>query len=118
MWWAKGCPGSDLEQHLATLRDEGYCDEALEIERKEGEALRADGYVALDDWKVVTVFSACSWSYAPHGLAGRAPIGITAPEVLAVCQLLRIPAREWNEVFMGVRWMVNAALPLMQPKEQ
>src|SRR5690606_15569086 len=45
VWWAKGGPGSDLEEHLAHLRDEGYSDEALAVERKECEAQREDGRI-------------------------------------------------------------------------
>lgn len=118
MWWAKGGPGSDLEEHLAHLRDEGYCEEALAIERTECERQREDGRIERELWTIVSVFAGCCWEYAPIGLGGRAPVGISSMEILATCRLMRIPPREWDEVRMGVRWMVNAALPLLQPKEK
>jgi hypothetical protein len=116
-WWAKGCPGSDLEKHLAGLRDEGYCEEALAIERAEGEALREDGRIHPTDWPVIRVFTACSWSHTPVGLSGSVPTGIAAAEIAAVCHLMRVPAADRPDMLGSIRTMVAAALPLLRPKE-
>lgn len=62
------------------------------------------------------MFQACSWSFRPLGMGVSAPSGISATEILSACLLLRIPRGEWDDVFTGVRWMVNAALPYLQPK--
>lgn len=63
------------------------------------------------------VFSSCTWAYLQAGMGEAVPQGLPAAEVLAVCRLLRIPQRDWPEVFSGVRVMVAAALPLLRSKE-
>ena len=117
-WWAKGCPGADidLEQHLADLRDEGWNDTALDIERAEIEALREDGSIEPEHWQPVSVFQACTWTYRSVGMGASVPSGIAATEILSVCHLLRIPPKQWEEVFAYVRLMVSVALPYLQPK--
>lgn len=63
------------------------------------------------------VFNSCTWAYLQAGMGEVIPQGLPAAEVLAVCRLLRIPPKDWPDVFSGVRVMVAAALPLLRSKE-
>lgn len=119
-WWAKGCPGSDinLEEHLAHLRDEGWNDTALQIERDEWLEVIDDGLIEPDLWPIVSVFAGCQWTYRNVGMGMSVPTGIDSTEILAECTLRGIPRKQLPEIRTGVRLMVAAALPLIQPRER
>lgn len=102
---------------MAQLRDEGYCDEAIALERAEGMRLLEDGRIERELWPVVAVFAGCSWTYTSRGLAGAVPTGISSQEIESTARVLGIPRKDCPVLFGGVRRMVNAALPLLQPKE-
>ncbi len=118
-WWAQGCPGGDikLEQHLAHLRDEGWNDTALDIERAEIEELRRDGCIERAHWKYIVVFCSCAWTHRPVGMGASVPSGIASAEIIAACMGCGIPRKEWADVFSGVRLMVSAALPHLVQKQ-
>lgn len=63
--------------------------------------------------ETVAVFKHCQWSMVGVGMAGAHYVGIEGPEIQSVMDAFEIPASRRMQVLTGVRFMVSAALPLL-----
>lgn len=113
IWWARGCPGADVEKDLERLREEeGWNETALAIERAEQEAHAAPRLIWPENWNAARVFESCKWTKL-LGLKGLYWDHISATEITSACVLLKIPRKEWDQVFDRVRAMEIAAKPVL-----
>ncbi len=110
MWWAQGSPGSDVEDYIADLVNQGWDDEGIAEERRVAEELMEPRHIWPENWAVVEVFCRCTWTRLA-GFKDLIWIGISAQEVLAAMHSAHVPRKDWPEVSSGVAVMVNAALP-------
>jgi hypothetical protein len=112
VWWARGCPGSDIEAHAEDLRNQNWTEDAIAMEREEAARLAEPGLIWPENWTAVCVFSGCRWEKS-QGLKKVYFDGITAMEIFSVCQLQQIPNEEWPDVLERVRVMEYAAQPVL-----
>lgn len=117
MWWAQGAPGADVDDYIDDLVAQGWDDESIAEERAEAEQLAEPRYIRPENWPTVLVFCRCTWTKV-IGFTHVEWIGISAQEVLAAAQLLRIPRKDWPEVQAGIALMVDAALPLLNAAKE
>jgi len=117
VWWAQGCPGSDLDTHIEDLRAQGWSDDAIALERQEATRLAEPGKVWPECWETAHVFLSCEWTFVPTFAGPPIRIGIAATEVESVCRMHRIPRRDRQEVHTLVRAMANAAAPVLNEKK-
>lgn len=116
MWWAKGCPGTDVEDYIEDLRAQGWDEEAIALERADAARLREPGSIWPEGWVAAQVFSACSWTLLPSFAGPPRWVGIGSQEIEAVCRMHRVPVRDRQEVTMLVRMMANAAAPVLNER--
>lgn len=105
----------DEAEHLAELREQGWGEDELAIEREELERLRAPARVWPDNWTIVNVFLNCQWTLLV-GMDGGHYQGISSTEVESVCRLLRVPRAERETVLRGVRLMAGAAAAILNER--
>jgi len=113
VWWAHGCPGANVETELERLREEeGWGEAELAIERVEHEMLAEPRFIWPENWNAARVFENCKWVK----LLGATRLywdHISATEITSACLLLKIPRKEWDQVFDRVRAMEIAAKPVL-----
>lgn len=72
------------------------------------------------NWLAVAVFQMCLFEEVPMvGMNGgrMVAVGVRSEEVLAVCQLMRIPRSEWTETLSKVRLMSHAAVKYLNTQQ-
>lgn len=114
-WLAEGCPGWDSAEWIAEL-EAGNADPAyIAHQRAEAESLLRPRRIWPEGWDIARVYEMCAWQKVGvmHVLL---PTAIPCTEVLAACQLLKIPQERWDHVLYGVRMMAAVALPILQRK--
>ncbi|MEO5626922.1 MAG: DUF1799 domain-containing protein [Dokdonella sp.] len=117
IWWAQGQPGSGFESDLDELRDQGWDEEAIDVERAEAARLREPSLIWPKNWTIAHVFECCQWT-VHIGMAGGFWMGISGQEIDSVCRLQKVPRDEWHEVLLGVRLMASKAAPVMNEKKE
>lgn len=101
---------------MEELRAQGWDEQALADERKEGQRLAEPGLVWDENWLTAQVFIACQWTRL-MGLQQVIVEGISTQEIIAALLLHRVPRTQWSEIHAGVRLMVHAALPELNAKD-
>lgn len=97
------------------MRDQGWSDEAIAIERDEAERLAEAGLIWPENWQIVQVFVTCHWSRTV-GFERTTFDGISGQEIIASMLAHRVPRAQWTEVFVGVRVMAGAAKPVLNER--
>lgn len=107
---------SDRERLVAEWRAQGATDDdvaKLSAEEDEAETVR----VLPCNMETVRVYCRCAWDVEVAPMSGTIiHKGITAQEIEAACNLLRVPEDRRGEVSEGVRIMANAAGPILNKK--
>lgn len=116
MWWAQGCPGSDVEKYIDELRAQGWGEEELALERKEAERLAEPGCILSECSTIAAAFLTSRWDLLPVFGAPPVWLGISAREIESACRLHRIPARERAEAALLIRTMAAAAAPILNDR--
>lgn len=98
------------------MRDQGWGEAELEIERDEIRRALEPGRIWPENWQVAQVFLACRWILV-LGFGGAYWQGISAQEIDAACRLRCVPRAKWPEVLDGVRIMESAAQPILNEKK-
>ncbi len=117
MWWAQGCPGSDIAEIAEHLREQGWGETEIALEVAEAERLAEPGRVWCDNWWTAQVFLRCQWTLIATGLSRPEHQGIASAEIHANCALLRIPPAEWPHIASGVRLMASAARDVLNERK-
>lgn len=111
-WWARGGPGSDIDEVVSDLREKGWSEEAIALEIEEAAQLAEPGLVWPENWPAAQVFERCEWT-VHVGMSKPYYQGISPSEIESVCRLMRIPVADWTYVLDSVRLMANAAAPIL-----
>ena len=98
------------------MRDQGWGEDELDIERAEVEQLREPGRVWPENWQIAQVFRNCRWEVLA-GFGGVHWYGIAAREIESASRMLAVPRALWPSTIAGVRLMEAAAAPLLNEKK-
>lgn len=97
------------------MREQGWGEAELAIERQELERQREPSRIWPENWPTVNVFLSCQWTLL-ISMQGAHYQGISAQEIEAGCRLHRVPRAQRPEVLAGVRMMAAAAAPILNEK--
>lgn len=98
------------------MRDQGWGEEELAIERADIKRQSAPGLIWPENWLTANVFLTCRWTLVV-GMGSAYWQGISAQEIEAACRLHRVPRAEVLDVLRGIHHMESAAQPILNEKK-
>lgn len=112
MWWARGGPGSNIDEIVADLRSQGWSEDAIALEREEAARLAEPGFIWPENWPAAQVFERCQWT-VQTGMHKPWYSGIACTEIESACRMMQIPAADVSRVLASVRYMASIAAPVL-----